>query len=90
MRVFFHLCLLSIIIASCQPQDQQKSDSSAKGNVSGLEPHEYAIAVHGGAGYMKKGVFSDSLENAYKDKLKRGRSSWEQAIKRRKFCGRGR
>ena len=66
MRLFLFLSITLLLSVSCQ----QKNRSQREKTVETPEPHEYAIAVHGGAGYMKKGVFSDSLENAYKDKLK--------------------
>lgn len=66
MHRFLSLIIVLLLLISCQ-QNEQKS---AKKSTEKQKPHQYAIAIHGGAGYMKKGVFSDSLENAYKMKLK--------------------
>ena len=66
MRFSLWIGMVIFMFISCQSdQKETKSKSSTQ-----PDQHEYAIAIHGGAGYMKPGMFSDSLEKAYKAKLK--------------------
>ena len=66
MRFSLWIGIFILTLSSCQ-SNQKETLTTSKNQP---KQHEYAIAIHGGAGYMKKEMFSDSLENAYKVKLK--------------------
>ncbi|MDT8347097.1 MAG: isoaspartyl peptidase/L-asparaginase [Flavobacteriaceae bacterium] len=68
MRYTFYL-LSFVFLLSCETKDRLHQ----------VDAHEFldsntttpiAIALHGGAGWIKKGSISDSLEKAYTDKMK--------------------
>ncbi len=66
-RSFFcFLASILFILYACNPQSKGEDQSSQKDS----QKQEFAIALHGGAGVIKKENMSDSLEQAYKDKLK--------------------
>ncbi|WP_121665968.1 isoaspartyl peptidase/L-asparaginase family protein [Mesonia aquimarina] len=70
------ILLLSIFIISlgCENASQNSSKKSKqKNNTETLQQEkkaEFGIVIHGGAGFIKKSNLSDSLENAYRAKLK--------------------
>ena len=66
MRYLLWIGLITILLISCQSNQKETQPTSS----TQPEQHKYAIAIHGGAGYMKPEMFSDSLEKAYQDKLK--------------------
>lgn len=67
-RSLFTLLLCGcFLFSACNPQQKKEN---AKTNQKDTPRHEFAIALHGGAGVIKKENMSDSLEQAYKDKLK--------------------
>ncbi len=65
---FYCLCGLFLIFTSCQ----KNASTASQEKTTQKEPvqHKFAIAIHGGAGYIKPENFSDSLKQAYHDKLK--------------------
>lgn len=66
-NILLSFCIGTLFLfISCNPQNPQDKKSSSVPSTQ----HEFAIALHGGAGVIKKENMSDSLEQAYKDKLK--------------------
>ncbi|MDR9400960.1 MAG: isoaspartyl peptidase/L-asparaginase [Psychroflexus sp.] len=66
MSRLIYFLFSALLVIACQTKNQQSKTKA----VDKPDQHQYAMAIHGGAGYMKKGMFSDSTENAYKMKLK--------------------
>lgn len=75
---FYLVLVLSLLVISCQDA-KTRSTSSNEQVAQGQK--DFAIAMHGGAGVMKPGQMSDSLENAYKDKLEEAISTGHKLLK---------
>ena len=71
--LFFYTCLLGmlLIFSGCR-QEQNTAENPQSNQTEPQQPKQqkFAIAIHGGAGDIQRGQLSDSLENAYKAKLK--------------------
>jgi len=66
MKKAFLLCFVLLLQISCKSPSKS---ISVKENKS-TKKASYGIVIHGGAGFIKKANISDSLENAYRAKLK--------------------
>lgn len=73
LHPYFLLFLFSTLLLSCQENTDKNQDNTLEQDTVSNE-QAFAIVIHGGAGAMKQGAMSDSLEAAYKSKL-------EQAVK---------
>lgn len=73
LSLFLSICFLFF---ACNPQQKEQSQSSTQD----VPKHEFAIALHGGAGVIKKENMSDSLEQAYKEKLKEAITAGHQIL----------
>lgn len=73
LSLFLSICFLFF---ACNPQQKEQSQSSSQNTPK----HEFSIALHGGAGVMKKENMSDSLEQAYKEKLKEAITAGHQIL----------
>ncbi len=73
LSLFLSICFLFF---ACNPQQKEQSQSSTQD----APKHEFAIALHGGAGVIKKENMSDSLEQAYKEKLKEAITAGHQIL----------
>lgn len=79
----YGLWILTFIFIGCQEPNKsvEKSDRQSQTEQKGTpQQHKFAIAIHGGAGMYKSGELSDSLENAYKAKLKEAISTGHKIL----------
>jgi len=80
MKRFLLLIVLPLFFA-CQ---QNKHSLVAEENATNMDTKKvanYGIAIHGGAGYIKKENMGDSLENAYHEKLKEAITKGNEILK---------
>ncbi|MDR6299670.1 isoaspartyl peptidase/L-asparaginase family protein [Mesonia maritima] len=77
--------LLSILLfnISCNYKVDDSSETNKKTSDSLQQTPKapFGIVIHGGAGYIKKGNLSDSLENAYREKLKEAITTGNEILK---------
>lgn len=63
MRNLYLLLIVVIIFSGCAQQQKKENHSNVK------EIPQWAIVMHGGAGFMRTADFTDEKEKAYRDKL---------------------
>ncbi len=84
MRNLFYLFVFCLSFIACQNQKEQPKTGrlvTVKDTLFTKEKPPFAIAIHGGAGYIVKENLSDSLENAYRSKLKEAISKGNEILK---------
>lgn len=73
MRNFIYLIALSFIFLSCLNETELKSlsknNSEEIDSTATINKAEFAIIIHGGAGYLKPGNLSQEKETEYRQKL---------------------
>lgn len=71
MRVYQFILTIGIAfsILSCDLSTLVEDPVVSTSEIDLPRKREFAIALHGGAGYIEKGQFSDSIEQLYRDKL---------------------
>jgi beta-aspartyl-peptidase (threonine type) len=77
----FLLLIVLILSFACK---ENRSSLNAEKNATEIKNKKvanYGIAIHGGAGYIKKENISDSLERAYHDKLKEAITKGNEILK---------
>lgn len=72
MRILF-ICLLSLAVFGCNTQEEKTSKP---------EEHAFAIAIHAGAGALKKGSYTPEEEALYHAKLKEAAQVGYDMLKR--------
>lgn len=82
-KLYLYVCLSAgLILSGCQ-ENKKKSDSKKEIVTAQEKPkqHDFAIAIHGGAGTIQKEHISDSLESAYRSKLKEAITAGHSILK---------
>lgn len=84
MKKYFFLLSFLAFTLSCEIPTKS-NDTNATKNTSAdtiaKQKAPFGIVIHGGAGYIKKGNLSDSLEQAYHDKLQEAISTGNEILK---------
>jgi len=74
MKQTLTLLIVFFVLFSCKNENNTSENSDKSATKDQNEAPTFGIVIHGGAGTILKKNMSDSLENAYKEKL-------EEAIK---------
>ena len=84
MKKYFFLLSFLALTLSCETSTKS-NDTNVTKNTSAdtitKQKAPFGIVIHGGAGYIKKGNLSDSLEQAYHDKLQEAITAGNEILK---------
>jgi len=73
------LCFL--LLLSCKNPNKHNAEDFKVDEIAGSKKDVFGIVIHGGAGTILKEIMSDSLETAYKEKLKEAISIGHEILK---------
>lgn len=82
-RIYLSLFLCTVLVLSGCRENKKQTDTKKETTTAQEKPdqQEFAIAIHGGAGSIQKSYISDSLENAYRSKLKEAITAGHEKLK---------
>src|SRR5690606_38758278 len=74
-------CYIFFLILGCKNHENQLNETNSSAENSQIVDENFGIVIHGGAGTILKENMGDSLENAYKEKLKEAISKGYEILK---------
>ena len=84
MKKYFFLLSFLALTLSCETSTKNNDTNATKKTSTDTiakQKAPFGIVIHGGAGYIKKGNLSDSLEQAYHDKLQEAITAGNEILK---------